>query len=67
MPWKEINLDELLEKTEASKQLQNSDIGVSNPEFSDQKISKKLHNPLHHSKWQRKQVALRNTFFYGHK
>jgi hypothetical protein len=46
MPWKEIsqltylnqnNPDELSPKTEASKQLQNSDVGVPNSEFSDQK------------------------------
>jgi hypothetical protein len=72
VPWKEVpqltdlnknNLDESLENTEASMQLQNNDVGVLNLEFSDPKNSKELPNPLNPPKWQIKQIALRKTDF----
>ena len=72
LPWKEItqltdlnqnNPDELLQNTEVSMSLQNSGTEVSNSEFLDQKNLKELLSPLNPPKWQRKQVALRNTDF----
>jgi hypothetical protein len=72
IPWKEIshltdlshnNLDELLDNTDASKEPQQNDVGVSNSESSDQKNSKELPNSLNPAKQQRKQVALSRSLF----
>ena len=72
MPWKELsqltdlnhnNPVKLPMNTKTSKQPQNSDVGVLNTEFSDQKNLKELPASLNPSKRQRKEVALRNRFF----
>jgi hypothetical protein len=81
MPWKEIsqltdlnqkNLDELLENTEASKQLQNSDVRrIKLKIFRSKKLKGVIYPfkllPPPPPKRQRKQVALRTQIFYGPK
>ena len=58
------NPDDMKLNLEISKQLQNNELEKLNTELLDQKNSKEITMPLNSPKRQRKQVALKKTYFY---